>query len=193
MADIDFVEFYQPAFPNDEAARQFVEQIENLPPRHNAPKVVLHQAARMLWLADRIDEVARGRPALQILFLLIAAEAVAKIVFNFKKEGQSRRYVHRFFEEICSQAHRDRLDSAFSTIIRQPLGWKNTVNYLYDVRCDVVHEGMYFGMNLKMHGDSVDILSHGSGRNLIAHITAEEIRQIVLEGAVLGCSKLLTL
>ena len=191
VANIDFVEFYRLAFANQEGARRFVEEVEQLPPSRNTPKVALHQAARMLWLADRIEEVARGRPALQILFFLIAAEAVAKIVFGFKGEGKSRYYVHRFFAEICSQEHRDRLASAFSTVGRGHFSCEETVNYLYDVRCDVVHEGMYFGMNLKLPGDTVDTLTQFSGRSIIAHITAKDIRQIVLEGSVLGCRKLL--
>src|SRR2546422_2074924 len=39
--------------------------------------------------------------------------AASKLVFNFNSEGQSRRYVHRFFKEICGDAHRERLSQAF--------------------------------------------------------------------------------
>ncbi len=106
IADIDFPAFYASAFPNAGDSVRFFEEVEALPSAsRQRVKAVLHQAARMLWLADRIDDVARGRPALQILFFLIAAEAVAKLAFNFSHEGKSRHYVHRFFEEICGDAH----------------------------------------------------------------------------------------
>lgn len=48
---------------------------------------MIHQAARMLWLGDRMGEIAKGRPALRLLFHVIAPEAVAKLVNNFKAKG----------------------------------------------------------------------------------------------------------
>lgn len=95
----------------------------------------------MLWLADRIEQVARGRPALLILFYLIAAEAVAKLVMGFRGEGESRRHVRIFFENICSQRHRSILANAFMTGFGGPLTLRKAVDLLYSVRCDVVHEG----------------------------------------------------
>ena len=37
-----------------------------------------------------------------------------------------------------------------------------------------------------------DTITQWSGQSIIAHITDQEIREIVLEGAVLGCRKILT-
>ena len=52
---------------------------------------------------------------IHLLFYLIAAEAVAKIVFGFKGEGKSKRHVQRFFGEICLEKHRDLLSRALET------------------------------------------------------------------------------
>jgi hypothetical protein len=151
--------------------------------------MILHQAARMVWLADRIDKVARGRPALQVLFYLIAAEAVAKIAFQFKKVGQSKRYVKRFFGEICSKVHRTRLARAFSYSGIRFLSPESAVDLLYGVRCNVAHEGMYYNFNL-MDDDNILTTTHVQGQeNLVSHITLEEIRRVVLEGALLGAKK----
>ena len=54
----------------------------------STPKVILHQTARLVSLADWMDEVAPSRPALKILFLIILAEAVAKMAFGFSGSGE---------------------------------------------------------------------------------------------------------
>src|SRR5260370_22200672 len=153
IADIDFPLFYAEVFPSLDAAKTFYKQLEDLPPEKNAAKIVFHQAARMVWLADQIDEVARGRPALQILFYLIAAELVAKITFDFQGEGESRKYVRRFFAEICSNDTRARLAKSFSGTHSVPLSSQDAVDLLYNIACDVAHEGNYSSFHLPLPGD----------------------------------------
>lgn len=102
VANINFEEFYAPAFPNAAAAQAFVKCVEGISTRQSKAKIVLHQAARMLWLADHIVPFARARPALLILFYVIAAEAVAKLVKGFQARVSqkdtsafsSRTYAH---------------------------------------------------------------------------------------------------
>jgi hypothetical protein len=192
IAQIDFPAFYAGAFPSAGDSAQFFQDVEALPgDRRGRAKTVLHQAARMLWLADRMEAVARGRPALQILFFLIAAEAVAKLAFNFVGEGQSRHYVQKFFKSICGDVHRDRMSRAFSfTGPKTFLSSETAVDFLYDVRCEVVHTGLYFTTSLLHSPDSTPMLTPwekgGQAVHLIAHISASELRQIILEGAVMG-------
>ena len=191
IADINFSEFFSSAFVSMDAARTFVEQVERL--HGPAPaKLALHQAARMLWLADRIDEVARGRPALQILFYLIAAEAVAKITSGFKGEGQSKAYVRKFFGEICSEEHRRGLRTAFtgSNMVGET-SWEQAVDILYGVRCDVVHEGRYFEFHLADEGDPSPMMSHWRDGYGVARLTLPQLRQIILEGTVRGVQMLI--
>ena len=184
VARIDYVDFFLPAFQNYEEARQFVGSVEASDDR---VRQVLHQAARMIWLGDRLDEVAKGRPALQVLFYIIAAEAIAKIIDSFDGEGQSRAYVKKYFEEICTGEHKQKLQKAFTRVPITGADWtlENTIDFLYDVRCDVVHEGKYFEMTLKDH--KVSMLTSWKDEMITAHITLEELRQIILEGAVNAC------
>src|SRR2546422_319237 len=72
--------------------------------------------------------------------------AASKLVFNFNSEGQSRRYVHRFFKEICGDAHRERLSQAFH--LSTFLSYEKAVEFRYDIRRDVVHTGVYFRTSL---------------------------------------------
>lgn len=192
VAAVDFEQFYQPAFPDAAAAQAFVSCVERIPAEQSKAKIVLHQAARMLWLADRIEEVARGRPALFILFYLIAAEAVAKLVVRYQGEGESRRHVRLFFEDICSARHRGILANAFTTGVgTAALTVRETVDLLYDVRCDVVHEGQYFTFTLPEPTDRFQMITEYGGAVLMPSIRALDLRQVVLEGAVLGAARLL--
>lgn len=192
IAHIDFPAFYEELFPNLEAAKDFYSKVDALPPEKNAAKIVLHQAARMVWLADQIDTVARGRPAFQILFYLIAAELVAKITFNFKGEGESKRYVRRFFSEICSDQARKRLGSSFNRTCGKALTCEETVDFLYKIRCDVVHEGMYYTFQLRLPGDTSMQITHVNDLSLITDLTITELRHMILEGAVSASRGLLT-
>jgi hypothetical protein len=173
-----------------QAARAFVKHVEDLPVEQAKVKVALHQAARMVWLGDRIDEVARGRPAFQVLFYVIAAEAVSKIVFDFKGRGQSKKYVLVFFEKICTAAHRTQLDHAFSN--EKYFDWRTAANILYSVRNEVAHESVYYTFHLPYDDDPSPILTHLAGQFITAHISLRELRQIILEGAVRGVKMLLS-
>ena len=189
IAHIDYVEIYRPAFGSMEAARAFVQHVEDLPVEQAKVKVALHQAARMVWLGDRIDEVARGRPAFQVLFYVVAAEAVSKIVFDCKGRGQSKKYVVIFFEKICTAAHRTQLDHAFSN--ERYFDWRTAANILYSVRNEVAHESVYYTFHLP-YDDPSPVLTHLAGHSFTAHMTLRQLRQIILEGAVRGVKMVLS-
>jgi hypothetical protein len=186
IADIDFDEFYSPVFGTKELAEAFHRELQSLSPPDNAPLVAYHQAARMIWLGDKIETVALGRPAFQILVLLVAAELVAKMVFNFAAEGESRKYVQRFFGEICAPKHRQLLADAFF----RPQGnltAQQAVDLLYKLRCDVVHRGQYYTFSLR--AGSFPMMT--GVENISTNITLADLRRVVLEGAVLGCQRML--
>jgi hypothetical protein len=189
VARINFTEFFRGAFTDAESVARFVAGVEQIDANESKAKIVVHQTARMLWLADRIEEVAKGRAALYIAFYLIAAEAVAKMVSGFTGEGKSRFHVRLFFREICSDLHRQRLARSFSTAPGVYLAQEEAVDLLYDVRCDVVHEGKYFNFLLPESPEEEPLII-GFEESLEAHIAALELRQIVLEGALLGAAKI---
>lgn len=191
IANIDFPVFYSEIFGGVEPARTFYSKIEDLPPEKNAAKIVFHQAARMVWLADQIDEVARGRPAFQVLFYLITAELVAKITFGFTGDGDSKKYVRRFFAEICSDGSRTKLGRSFTAVHLGSLSYQDAVDLLYKLRCDVVHEGKYASFHLPLPGDDYPQLTPIGDESFIVTLTIQELRQIVLEGAALASKMLL--
>ena len=189
IAEIDFASLYAPAFASTEESAKFYDEISNLPVEKKDARIIIHQAGRMIWLADRIDEVAHGRPAFQVLFYLTAAELVAKIVGRFEGEGRSKKHVQKFFAEICSAEHRERLAKAFQNPGGAYLTTEAAVDLLYGVRCDVVHRGQYYEFSLRQGRFAMLTSLQGIPRR--TDITLDELRQIVLEGAVLGARKVM--
>ena len=80
-----------------------------------------------------------------MLFLIMCAENIAKLHDGFSGEGKSRYYVREFFANFVSPPDKDALSYGFTlNVDRLPhIGFSKAVDLLYDIRCDVVHEGNY--------------------------------------------------
>jgi len=192
---IDLVNLYRPVFGSLAECQEFCQRVESLPPQSSRPKIILRQAGRMLWLADQIEGIAAGRPAFQILFYLIAGELVAKIAFKFTGKGRSKEYVHRFFEKFCS-GDRSRLANGFfepGERGRRYLSCEEAVDVLYEVRCDVVHEGRYYDFNMRR--TSHPMRTHrvlAKRQPVSSELSVSELREIVLRGVVKAIRELLS-
>jgi hypothetical protein len=192
IADIDFGEFYRPLFSGEAGSTAFSSRVENAPDSQRPVKEVFHQAARLVWLGDRINEVAAGRPALQILFYLIATETIAKLIYKFEGRGQSREYVHAFFEKLSATKEQAVLSNSFwQSVPRHRLSLRETVDLLYDVRCDVAHRGMYYVFKLPLgHQDYPELVCLGD-RTVETTLNLYSLREMILGGAIRSCSMIL--
>lgn len=191
ITSLDYVNFFAEALGDPTAAHDLYGRAENA--TDPIAKVVLHQTARLVSLADWMDEAAPARPALKIFFFVALAEAVAKMTFRFKRNGESRSHVHLFFEDLCPLSDRTRLARAFQcpdTTPATPLTTSQAVDVLYSVRNDVVHRGQYFTVNLLEPDNTVTITDYGDG-TLEVFLSIAELRGIVIHGAVAGAMRLL--
>lgn len=191
IPSLDYIEFFADALGDASAAKHLYERAQAA--SDSTAKIILHQTARLLTLADWMDEVAPARPALKVFFYVVLAEAAAKLAFGYAGEGESRRHVHRFFEELCTSADRDRLGRALRRIAGAPhplLTTEEAVDILYDVRNDVAHRGQYFTLNLLEPGHVGTVFYHKSG-GLQAELSAADLRAIVVRGAVGAAERLL--
>lgn len=192
IATIDFEEFYRPLFRDAVESKQFSDRVEGAPDSQRPVKEVFHQAARLTWLGDRINEIAAGRPALQILFYLITAETIAKLTYKFEGRGRSREYVHTFFEKLCASSDQSSLATAFSeSLSRKRLSLSEAVDLLYDVRCDVAHRGMYYVFTLPLGPQDYPELVNTGDMMVETVFTLGALRQIVLPGALRACSMIM--
>ena len=127
------------------------------------------------------------------MFYLIAAELAAKLRFDFQGRGKSREYVHKFFEEICSDEHRCVLAQAFQNSGGHSLNVRKAADYLYDIRCDVVHMGSYYLSTLAHNGHRFIVQAADEPHKMMTTTFGiEQLRAIVLEGAVNAANALIS-
>jgi hypothetical protein len=177
-----WLDFYAPFFPSREATELFVGELEKLSrdaPRHRA-KILMHQTQRLVSLADDMERIREGKQSLQLVFLIICCENVAKLFHHFEEDGQSKAYVRRFFDEFLVDDDRERLARALTTHDLQALSIREVADTLYAVRCDVVHEGNYWGFHF--HNGRMPMLNTDPDVNV--NIQFSELRNIVVRGAI---------
>ena len=179
-----WLSFYKPHFPSQLAAEQFVEACENLEPSgaNHLAKIMMHQAQRLVTIVDDLPKFRPNQEPLQVLFLLMCVENISKLHDGFSGEGKSRHYVQRFFATFLSTRGKDAISYGFTmNADRLPrLGFSKAVDLLYDIRCDVVHEGNYTDFAFHDGQDSMV----NTNPDVIAEIRFALIRNIVVEGCI---------
>lgn len=141
--------FFEPFFSSPADTRSFVEPLESLclgDPRHQA-KIMMHQTQRLISLSDDLPQIRKDNEGLRLLFLLICAENIAKLANKYDGESQSRAYVRNFFSWFLSVEDQRNMCVGMTHHDRKPMPLQQAVDALYDVRCDVVHEGKYWGFH----------------------------------------------
>jgi len=179
-----WLSFYCPHFESMKAADDFVRECEDLQPstpKHIA-KIMMHQTQRLVSIVDDLPKFRPHNEPLQLLFLLMCTENIAKLHDGFLGEGKSRYYVNRFFEKFLSNSDKDALSYGFTANVDplSSIGFNKAVDLLYDIRCDVVHEGNY--TDFAFHDGQMAML------NINPDVTAEiqfvGVRDIVVRGCI---------
>lgn len=182
-----WVDFFAPFFPGRAAAEDWVGRCEALALPKNAAKIIMHQTQRLISLADDLPTIRPHAESLQLLFLLVCAEHVAKLHDGFTGEGQSKAYVERFFESFVIGTDRQTLSSAFADLkdrLLRPLPFKEAVDLLYDIRCDVVHEGSCWGF--AFHDGVTPMINVAP--DVEARIGLPALRNMVVRGCIRAVS-----
>lgn len=189
ITSLDYVEFLSGPL-GSERARSLYALAQGA--SDSTAKIILHQTARLVSLADWMSEAAPARPALKIFFYVVLAEAVAKLASGFAGKGESRAHVQCFFEKYCSTEHRQQLERSFRRIRNGPhpfMSAAEAIDVLYNVRNDVAHRGQYFTFNLLEHGHTATITPYES-ESIEAHLSPERLRQIVVCAAATAAEQL---
>ena len=176
-----WINFFAPFFSDRKEASDFVEHYEVMElenPLHPA-KIMMHQTQRLVSLSDDLPRIRPGKESLQLLFLLVCGEHIAKLYDNFDGEGKSRAYVRYFFENFLSQEEQIKLETGITKWDRKPNSVRKTIDALYDVRCDLVHEGKYWGFHFN---DGSSPMLNGEP-DVIVNMQLTDLRSLI----VLGC------
>jgi hypothetical protein len=187
LAVDEWVNFFAPFFDSRAAAEAWVARCEALTPPQNAAKIMMHQTQRLISLADDMPRIRQHAESLQLLFVLVCAEHVAKLHHGFAGEGQSRAYVKRFFDDFVRDADRQTLSYAFADLndhLLRPLSFKKAVDILYGVRCDVAHEGNCWGF--AFHDGVTPMINVAP--DVEARISLSALRDIVVRGCIQAVS-----
>lgn len=182
-----WVAFFMPFFDSRGAAEDWVARCEASVSPQNAAKIMMHQTQRLISLADDLPKIRPHAEPLQLLFLLVCAEHVAKLHHEFSGEGQSKAYVRRFFDDFVVGPDRQTLSSAFADLrdhLRRPLPFMRAVDLLYDIRCDVVHEGECRGF--AFHDGVTPMVNVAP--DVEARIGLLKLREIIVRGCIRAIS-----
>ncbi len=175
--------FYLPFFEAANDAEQFIAACEAKAPPDLAAKIIMHQAQRLVSISDDLPQIRPHQEPLRLLFLLMCAENISKLQVDFTGEGKSRVHVRRFFNEFLCQADRDSISYGFkdnSHRLLPRLEFDQAVDLLYDLRCDVVHEGNY--SDFAFHDGTMSMVN--TNPNVIAEIRLADVRNIVVRGCI---------
>jgi len=128
-------------------------------------------------ISDAQSKVVIERDPLRLLFLLIAAENVSKMHDDFEGEGKSRVYVRMFFDQFCSDDEKGAISAGIGEHLK-PRDLQSSVDALYNVRCDVVHEGMYYDFHFMTNETPI---LNSTDPTIAVSITIDEFRLIVIK------------
>ncbi len=201
----EWLPFFVPHFPSETEATAFVDECESINPDYrppeqlddSTPKIMMHQTVRLISLADKVPMLAYGQP-LSLFFMIVCAECVTKLFehHDFERNPKSKEFVRKFFNEHVSPDDRQKLISSFSWVPYSPVTLTEIADLLYDIRCDVVHEGRYWEFSFPdgTHGKSrLNIHpKHRKGEKAVTvTVSLKEIRDIVVRGCVTAVRKAL--
>lgn len=180
-----WLDFYRPYFDSEKELVAFVEQCESLTledDNHRA-KIMMHQGQRLSTISGAMEGIATGRDPLKLLFLLIAAENISKLHLSTDEDGRSKFHVKRFFQTFCcAQTKRDLIDKI--EVIKKPRDLDTVVSALYTIRCDVVHEGHYWGFDFATDARPSVLSSKDGSQFLRVRLTFAEFQDIVAKGVI---------
>lgn len=180
-----WINFYASFFDNHHSVEDFVKKCEALSPAdsNHVAKIMMHQAQRLVTIADDIPKIKSQRESLQLLFILTCAEHIAKLHDGFTLEGKSRYYVQQFFKNYVSRTDQEIIGQSFIDNAGQhqkQMGLKRAIDVLYNVRCDVIHEGNYWSFSFQ---DGKTPMANDDP-NVNVHIQFKEFRDIVVKGCI---------
>jgi hypothetical protein len=174
-----WINFYIPYFTNEDEARNFVECCENESGPTSA-KLIMHQTQRLISLSNEVAILRPGQDGLQLLFLIVCAETVAKLAYNYNGEGKSKEYVTKFFSDFVNDVDKTRITHGFVGFKNEQFPFETIIDKLYRIRCEVVHEGRYWGFSFSENGNP----TYNAIPPFIVRIQIQELRDIIVIGSI---------
>jgi len=190
----ELIIFFTPYLNGETEA--FVEECEKASEDKQNVRFIISQTERLITLGEKIYKVEKNDP-LRLLFLFVCAEAVAKLYHKFNGEAKSKEYTKIFFEKLCCFHDFKKLDNSLSIaklggINKRSLSASKVIDFLYKVRCSVVHEGVYWEFSFfKRNEDFYATPIEKTGEQVYSKLKYEELKKIVVNGVISSVKNLL--
>lgn len=174
----EWIEFYSKyiACPDLKAVIARCLELEPEMPEFKARRMML-QCKRLVDISEAQENATENSHALKLFFLVVLAENSAKFYYNYEGDGSSKKYVRKYFEEMMPEEYRDYLQGNLFEP-GKPLNLRFSVDFLYAVRCDVAHEGMYYMFHFR-DGDC-SLLVDAGGTMASIDLRYEDLVKIVV-------------
>lgn len=176
----EWLSFYAMFFDAPDQAGHFVQQCEDARPLRHPSRIIMHQCCRLVTLARDVVELRPAHHGLQVLFLLICAEATTKLHAGNTARDGSRSAVLSFFEDLLPEPAKQQLINGFRKQPDDVATLRYIANNLYDVRCDVAHEGDYWSVFFSRDG----VPTTSRGWPLVATLSIESFTTIIVDGCI---------
>ena len=207
FADKNIHRLLQPFFTENKEKDEFIRKcLAHLKTR----RMLLH-VQNYVEIADGMEKVKPGRPALNLIFLMALAESVARQRTEAKNNDALAvakdffRYIPQKDRQVLMQRIRSALLKSKTSTFR----FSSLVRILYDARSKALHEGDYWSFSLLRKEDKekyeqeqythYGILTSGrlgkKGRkrrvSLETALTYEELRDIFIKTAIANIASIL--
>ena len=122
---------------------------------------------------------------LKVLIMIMCVENIAKLQDGYTGEFRSRYYVEKFFKDFLSDNDKDTLRNGFidnNDKWLRTLSFEDVIKMLYQIRCDVVHEGDYLGFSF--YDGKNEMLEIVNQYAVIPQVALQNIRDIIIRGCI---------
>jgi hypothetical protein len=176
----EWTAFYVPFMASPAEALSFVKSCEDAQPLRHPSRIIMHQCCRLVTLASDVATIYQAHHGLQVLFLVMCAEATAKLHAQNTTAGGSKRSVYTFFKDLLpNDARRDLVDG-FRNPLDEPVGLDEIIEALYKVRCAAAHEGDYWSVFFSHDG----VPTASRGWSIVTTLSIEAFTKLVVDGCV---------
>lgn len=146
LVDKEVHAFLKPIFDDEAERTRFIKQCLN----KLTARRMLNHAHWYLEMADAQEKVARGRPAIKIIFLMSLAEYITKARLRDNRIG-SLKAIQSFFKFISKEDKallQRGIEKLMVKIPHSKLRFTSLIRILYDVRNRAVHGEDYYSFSL---------------------------------------------
>ncbi|CAE6946481.1 hypothetical protein ACOMICROBIO_GDFFDHBD_03366 [Vibrio sp. B1REV9] len=183
-----WIHFYKEYFESEKERNRFILKCESLRPQSDShkAKIMMHQGKRLVSIANEMESVAGGRDSLKLMFLIIACENVYKLSLGKSLRGDSNKSVKKFFNVFVSPEDKEILTKGIHLITPEESDYDlaDIIEALYKIRCDIVHEGYYWGFDFACKRYPTVLSGRGTDLQLRVSLQYEDLRGIIVRGII---------